>query len=236
MGLKIAKWTGISIAVLIILALTLTLYTLWPEGGIDARRAHSGQSTLDILRSSLNTDTLDIDLSGMRITCDAVVTDAQFNAMLDNIYDAQKGRDKRMDVINAYQAWIYDGYILIKANVTLAGLVPAQVSVTVVPSMQNNKLLMTVTSAKLGKLPMSAQRFLSFTGMGDSGSDTLEMDLEGLPSYVELTALEAERGRMTLNASIRVRSLADLEQAVRDIAPSAAQTMLENIMESLPAL
>lgn len=125
-------------------------------------------------------------------------------------------------------------------KIRYADLVPTIIRVTLLPVIKEGEIAFEVSSAKIGKLPLSTNRI--FEVLSKAESDQLQIDeQEGLilikaelPKQLILQSIKSDDDKLTLGLQLEINTVMDIVELISLALPEELEVKLRSIISETP--
>lgn len=229
----------IAAAAVIIFVITCLLYLLIPDekhSMIEPVKYNSMEEYKESKLQESFSDVLDNYQKALTVTMD----EAELNEILALQYKEMKEKGTDIPEITGFKGEINEGKIKIYMDSMLMGIIPTQYAVELVPGIENNKIILFLSKARAGQIPLSKKLVLNIIRRSDNQEFTVDVDKanlvlnNNLPKQFAFKSIIVRDKRIDLEVGVFIQSIDDLLEVIGTILPKGLKDIIDMIpVESL---
>jgi hypothetical protein len=137
--------------------------------------------------------------------------------------------------IRGYKAELVGDKIRISIDSYLYKLIPAQYVLSIVPSIENNRVSLFVESVKIGRLDISSETVLKNLKKVEKSSYFIDLEKRSIvlnnkyPDQIILKNVEVNEERLSIKAALSINTLKDLINVLGVIIPEELETLVSKV-------
>ncbi len=231
--MKVVSRVFVGLVLLIVIAVAGLIALIWPEGKVSPPGTPTSKNLTEVFQKKFDVSSLDISIAQRKMSVNSVLGDAELKEIFDMLYQENKAKIKELGMITAYQPSAMDGFIRVKVNLSIAGVIPAQATIDAIPTLSNGKLGLTVRQVRLGRLNIPVEQVMGMLKLDPA--KPISFPISGIPSSMSIGDLRVSRGMVSAKVTATVRNMNDLQSLARSLSPEIYSLVMKAATDAVPA-